>query len=136
MSKAPAVVIVTALVLAGLTSTAADARAHGRLPQRVGLCVTTRIKAVETRLVDGANNTPMAGSGSAVRFENGGYQVSYDTVPAIEHSRRGDPVRLCLIQIPRPCPPGDDRGRLYKTTNLRTHRSWTLRDAEHMCGGA
>ena len=43
---------------------------------------------------------------------------------------------MCLIQIPYPCPPGDNRGRLYKTTNLRTHRSWTLRDAEHMCGGA
>ena len=124
------------LGICGLAPSAAVARAHGRLPQRVGLCATTRIKSVETRLVDGVTNAPIAGSGSAVSFENGGYQVSYDTVPAIEHSRRGDPVRMCLIQIPRPCPPGDNRGRLYKTTNLRTHRSWALRDAEHMCGGA
>jgi hypothetical protein len=25
---------------------------------------------------------------------------------------------------------------VYKTTNLRTRRSWSLPDAEHMCGGA
>ena len=96
----------------------------------------SRIKSVETRLVDGADNAPIPGSGSAVSFVGGGYQVSYDTVPAIDRSRPGDPVRICLIQVPHPCPPGDNRGRLYKTTNLRTHRAWTLRDSEHMCGGA
>jgi len=131
MSRAPAIV---AAVLVGLMTSTAAARPQGRLPQRVGLCVETRIKSVETRLVDGS--TPITGSGSAVTFVNGGYQVSYDTVPAIEHSRPGDPVRMCLISIPQGCPRGDERGRLYKTTNLRTHRSWTLRDAEHMCGGA
>ena len=133
MSKATALIVI---VLAGLITTAATAHPRGNLPERVGLCVETRIKSVETRLVDGSNNAPIAGSGSAVSFVNGGYQVSYDTVPAIEHSRPGDPVRLCLIRIPHPCPHGDARGRLYKTTNLRTHRAWTLRDAEHMCGGA
>ena len=131
MSKATAFAVAA---LASLVASTAAAAPHGRLPQRVGLCVETRIKSVETRLVDGS--APIAGSGSAVGFDNGGYQVSYDTVPAIEHSRRGDPVRMCLISIPQGCPRGDDRGRLYKTTNLRTHRSWTLRDAEHMCGGA
>jgi hypothetical protein len=129
MSKFTALVALVALI-----ATAAAAHPRGNLPQRVGLCVETRIKSVETRLVDGA--TPIPGSGSAVSFVNGGYQVSYETVPAIEHSRPGDPVRMCLIAIPHPCPRGDDRGRLYKTTNLRTYRSWVLRDSEHMCGGA
>ncbi|MGO9674835.1 MAG: hypothetical protein ACLPSF_11840 [Methylocella sp.] len=96
----------------------------------------TAIKSVETRLVDGSTNKPMLDSGSAVSFANGGYQVSYDAIPAIVHSKQGDPVSMCLVSIPRHCPKGDDRGRIYRTTNLRTHKSWTLRDAEHMCGGA
>jgi hypothetical protein len=106
------------------------------LPKRVGDCARTKIKSVETRLVDGSTHKPIPGSGSAVSFENGGYQVSYDTVPAIEQSKKGDPVRMCLISIPHNCPKGDDRGRVYKTTNLRTHKSWSLPDSEHMCGGA
>ena len=56
--------------------------------------------------------------------------------PAIARSRPGDPIRLCLVSIPKHCPPGDDRGRFYKATNLRTGKSWTLPDSEHMCGGA
>lgn len=106
------------------------------LPTHVGACAKTKIKSIETRLVDGPTKKPVPGSGSAVSFVNGGYQVSYDTVPAIEHSKKGDPVRMCLVSIPKNCPKGDDRGRFYKTTNLRTHKSWNLPDAEHMCGGA
>ena len=64
------------------------------------------------------------------------HQVSYDEVPDIARSRPGDPIRLCLVSIPKHCPPGDDRGRFYKATNLRTGKSWTLPDSEHMCGGA
>jgi len=107
-----------------------------QLPTRVGACVATTIKSVETRLVDGSTDQPIPGSCSAVSFVNGGYQVSYDTVPAVENSRSGDPVRMCLVSIPKGCPKGDDRGKVYKTTNLRTHQSWSLPDAEHMCGGA
>jgi hypothetical protein len=106
------------------------------LPKRVGDCAPTRIKSIETRLVDGSTNQPVPGSGSAVSFSNGGYQVSYDTVAAIEHSKKGDPVRICLVSIPSHCPKGDNRGRIYKTTNLRTHKSWTLPDSQHSCGGA
>jgi hypothetical protein len=101
----------------------------GELPSRVGQCVTTAITKVGTRL-------DTLGSGSALSFENGGDQVGYDTVPAIEHSRAGDRVRMCLVSIPRHCPKGDDRGRVYRTTNLRTHQTWTMADSAHMCGGA
>src|SRR5271168_1807265 len=85
-------------------ATAQPCLAEG-LPGHVGQCVITKIAAVETRLEDGFTHAPIKGSGSAVRFVNGGYQVSYDTVPAIEHSRAGDRVRLCLHSIPRSCPP-------------------------------
>lgn len=106
------------------------------LPTKVGACVETTIKSVETRLVDGATNKPIPDSGSAVSFANGGYQVSYETIPAIERSRPGDSARLCLVFIPRNCPKGDDRGRIYKTTNLRTREIWRLPDSPHSCGGA
>jgi hypothetical protein len=106
------------------------------VPIQVGECANTSIKSVETRLVDGNTGRPIPDSGSAVSFINGGYQVGYDTVPAIEQSRAGDPVRMCLVKIPEDCPKADDRGRVYRTTNLRTHQSWTLPNSEHMCGGA
>ncbi len=81
---------------------------------------------------------PIAGSGSAVSYSNGGYQVSYDTVPAIHRSRKGDPVELCLTFVPDSCeaPRGDVRGRFYLGRNLRTGGTWTLPDSQHSCGGA
>ena len=116
-------------LLALLALAAACPAQAGELPGRVGECAMTAIREVGTRL-----DTP--GSGSAVSFENGGTQVGYETVPAIDHSRPGDRVRMCLVSIPKNCPKGDERGRVYRTTNLRTRQSWTLADSAHMCGGA
>ncbi|HEY5070522.1 MAG TPA: hypothetical protein VII63_00680 [Caulobacteraceae bacterium] len=124
------------LALLGAVALAAPALVQAAMPHRVGQCVATRIAQVTTRLQDGPSGRPMPGSGSAVRFANGGYQVSYDTIPAVERSRRGDPVRMCLVSVPRDCPPGDTRGGEYATTNLRTGQSWRLPDSEHSCGGA
>jgi len=104
------------------------------LPTRVGQCARTTIAEVTERLGDASG--PIAGSGSAVSFANGGHQVSYEQVAAVDQSHRGDPVRMCLVSLPRNCPPGDARGKIYKTTNLRTHGSWTLPDSQHSCGGA
>lgn len=121
------------LVVALTLSTQAQARprsaAAARPPTRVGVCVRTRIDSVHQRL-----DAP--DSGSAVELRNGVYGVSYDQVPAVNRSRRGDPVITCLATIPRHCPRGDTRGREYRTTNLRTHESWLLPDSQHMCGGA
>jgi hypothetical protein len=121
--------------MAAALALASPALAAG-MPTHVGQCAISAVKKVETRLVDGATGRPMPGSGSAIEFANGGYQVSYDQVAAVDRSRPGDPVRICLVSVPNNCPPGDNRGRMYKTTNLRTRRSWTLPDSEHMCGGA
>jgi hypothetical protein len=112
-----------------------SALAYG-LPKHVGQCSLTRVKKVETRLVDGVTNKPMLGSGSAIEFANGGYQVSYQQEKSVDKSRPGDLVKICLVSIPENCPPGDERGRMYRATNLRTHGSWTLPDSEHRCGGA
>ena len=124
-----------ALILVAAVVMATPALAEG-MPKHVGECVQSRIAKIENRLEDGTTGKPMPGSGSAVEFVNGGYQVSYEQLPEVDSSRPGDPVRICLVSIPQGCPPGDKRGREYKTTNLRTHRSWTLPDSEHMCGGA
>lgn len=110
-----------------LCATAASA---APLPTRVGACAATTVKTVEYRLEG------MPSSGSAISYRNGGYQVSYDKIPAMAASRRGDPVRLCLVSVPQKCPKGDTRGRVYRATNLRTGRTWTAPDAEHSCGGA
>jgi hypothetical protein len=124
-----------AAIVFAIAAFAAPAFAAG-LPTHVGQCVRTTVRSVETRLVDGSTNQPVAGSGSAISFANGGYQVSYDQLSSVDSSRAGDPVEMCLVSVPRDCPPGDDRGREYRTTNLRTQRSWRLPDSEHSCGGA
>ena len=121
------------LLLAAAASLTAATPA--RSPARVGTCTMTTVRSVASRLEDGAG-TPVPDSGSAVTLANGVYGVSYDRIPAVEQSRRGDRALTCLVRLPTNCPPGDQRGRWYTTTNLRTMTSWTLPDAEHMCGGA
>ena len=54
----------------------------------------------------------------------------------IIRSKVGDRVRICLDSLPKDCPPGDDRGKIYTTTNERTNESWTMQDSQHGCGGA
>jgi hypothetical protein len=99
------------------------------LPTEIGACSETTIEDIGYRLGD-------PDSGSAISYANGGGQVSYDTIPEIHRSRVGDPVRLCLVSIPEDCPPGDDRGKVYSATNLRTSESWEAPDSQHSCGGA
>ena len=97
---------------------------------QVGDCVETSVTLVGSRLEG------VADSGSGVEFANGMSQVSYDVLPGIANSRVGDSVRICLVNVPENCPPGDDRGRVYSGTNLRTNETWTAPDSQHMCGGA
>jgi len=125
----------TWLVLA-LASAGPALAASPSLPQRVGDCTRTSVARVGTRLQDGSTGQDIPGSGAAVSFRNGAYQVSYEEDEAVAASHPGDPVLMCLVKLPDHCPPGDERGRVYTTTNLRTLRSWTLPDAEHTCGGA
>ena len=116
------------------TNTAAPST--GALPTVVGQCDGTTISQIGTRLTDGATGNPIPGTGSAIWYADGGYQVSYDTIQGIIDSQIGDQVSLCLVSIPDNCPPGDNRGRVYQATNLRTGENWEASDAEHSCGGA
>jgi hypothetical protein len=106
------------------------------LPTVIGQCTQTNVRRIENRLQNSTTGKFTAGSGSAIEYTNGGYQVSYNQVEAIDKSLPGDRVRMCLTVIPTGCPPGDARGRVYKTTNMRTGKTWEEADSEHSCGGA
>ena len=108
------------------------------LPRRVGQCTIAKIASISGR-VGGELKPPSSASdssGSLVQYAGGGLQVSYDYVAALGDSRIGDEVLVCLVSLPKDCPPGDDRGKTYSGTNLRTKGSWILPDSQHMCGGA
>ena len=111
------------------TSTPA-AVAAASAPSTVGECEETTVTQTGPRL-EGVPD-----SGSTIVYANGTSQVSYDVIDGIDHSQTGDTVNLCLVSIPENCPPGDDRGRVYRATNARTGESWTAPDSQHMCGGA
>lgn len=105
---------------------APGAAAFASIHESVGVCMQTTVVAVGPRASD---------TGSVIEYANGRRQVDYNHIPAIHRSRSGDPMLLCLTEIPVGCPPGDDRGRTYKGTNLRTRGAWSVIDSEHSCGG-
>jgi hypothetical protein len=117
-----------ALLMLSTIATIPQAEAEP-LPTEVGACSKTTIADIGYRLGD-------PGTGSAISYDNGGGQVSYDTIPGIHRSKIGDAVQLCLVSVPEDCPPGDDRGKIYRATNLRTGESWEAPDSAHSCGGA
>jgi hypothetical protein len=107
------------------------------LPSKVGECADTTITSITDRF--GADLTPSkkgSEKGSFVRFSNSGFQVSMVKEGAIVRSQVFDKVSMCLVEIPKDCQPGDIRGRVYKTTNLRTKESWSLPNDVKSCGGA
>ena len=107
------------------------------LPAKVGECADTTITSITDRY--GADLTPGrakkgSDTGTIIRFSNSGVQVSLEKERAIVKSQVFDKVNMCLVEIPKDCPTGDIRGRLYKTTNLRTGESWSLRNDIRSCG--
>jgi hypothetical protein len=120
--------IVIVLTLGSFSSTIALA---APLPTRVGECSETKITGIGYRFEGDPN------SGSWVSYSNEGYQISFTTSPQMLHSKIGDEVKLCLVEIPpHDCPEGDDRGRVFRATNLRTGESWDGYNSLHSCGGA
>lgn len=120
----PSMLVAMLICTATLPATAAG------VPTELGQCVKTTIAEVGSRL-EGVPD-----SGDAVVYANDIYGVSYSDVPGLDDARVGDPVKLCLVELPQDCPPGDDRGKIYSAHNGRTGLDWELPDAGHMCGGA
>jgi len=119
--------------LVGALLLAVPALAQESLPAQVGDCAETTIAEIGPRLM---MDDPNFESGVGVLYANGLSQVSYEPIQEVIASQVGDPVRMCLVFIPEDCPVGDDRGKVYDTTNLRTGGAWSMPDAQHECGGA
>lgn len=100
-----------------------------------GPCVDTHITEIGTRLTDG-NDKPVPDSGVSIGFSSGLSLVGYSTPPEVKLQHLGDAVRVCLVAVPVGCPPGDDRGKLYRVQDAHLRISYVLPDAQHMCGGA
>ncbi|MEO5342892.1 MAG: hypothetical protein H7842_06065, partial [Gammaproteobacteria bacterium SHHR-1] len=98
-------------------------------PNSLGECVYTLVKNKGTRL-QGAPD-----SGTFIAFMNGLSLVAYEKIAEAEASKSGDAVNVCLEFIPENCPPGDERGKIYRVQNLRTMQSFEMPDAPHSCGG-
>jgi len=116
-------------VIMGMLILPTESRAES-IPSKVGQCVITKVSEIGTRLEG------MPDSGTSITFSNGISLVSYDTVPQAVASKPGDKVSMCLKSVPQDCPPGDERGKVYSVTNLRTKKKFTLPDSQHQCGGA
>jgi uncharacterized protein len=119
-----------------LTAAAAAKDADQPLPRAIGQCAVTHIVELTTRFGEGPLQDADANAGSLVTYTNEGAQVSYGHDDGLASSRVGDPVAVCLIAIPRDCPAGDERGRVYYGVDLTIGGSWVLPDSQHMCGGA
>lgn len=112
----------------------ADNASNKRLPMQLGACAATRIKSITTRFGEPVSDSN-EDEGTALSFDNGGYQISYERGD-LGAARKGDRVVMCLMSIPRDCPEGDERGRAYYTLDPRIMQQWVLPDAQHLCGGA
>lgn len=75
-------------------------------------------------------------SGVYIGYDDGTAQVEYVDIPGIAHSKPGDSVKLCVVELPQNCPPGDTRGIILAGTNLRTNETWKAPNSQHSCGGA
>jgi hypothetical protein len=124
-----AAILASVSVFIWMTILPVESRAES-IPSKVGQCVITKVSEIGTRLEG------IPDSGTSITFSNGISLVSYDAVPQAVASKPGDRVRMCLESVPQDCPPGDERGKIYSVTNLRTKKKFTLPDSQHQCGGA
>jgi hypothetical protein len=107
-----------------------------KMPRKVGECFETTITSITDRYGEDIPARAKKGPdpGTIVRFSNSGVQVSLRRENSIVRSQVFDKVNLCLVEVPKECP-GDLRGRVYRTTNLRTKESWSLANDVKNCGG-
>jgi hypothetical protein len=138
MKRASRQIYLALSVLTACTSVAVnEPAAAAGLPTKVGECTEATITAISDYWGKKLSARKQEiDQGVAIGFSNKGGQYSHESYPAVVQSKVGDKVKMCLISIPSNCPPGDNRGRVYKTTNLRTNQSWRLPDDIHSCGGA
>lgn len=115
------------------------------LPQKLKACSNLMIEDKTTRL----GVAPSEAGGEVVVSTShhlGFYVQSVAGLPADEDANqymydtddfaKGDTVTVCLVRIPKHCPPGDDRGKEYTITNGKNRKSFSATPDWHSCGGA
>jgi uncharacterized protein len=122
-----------------------SAKTPKNFPKKVGECVDSLIEDKTTRF-EGAI-AGEAGGEVSISFQNGIilYITKVDALPSENADKymystkdfaKGDRVKLCLTELPKDCPPGDDRGKIYSVQNYKNKKTFSGVDAWHMCGGA
>lgn len=122
--------------MAGITVIIPNPAHSAPPPTQVGKCADTFIQRTGTRFGESLTGPLVEGSGTSVNLTNGIYLVSYEDIGQLRSSRPGDKVKVCLLEIPEECPPGDNRGRGYSLLNYRTGGYVEMSNSLHMCGGA
>lgn len=137
---APIVVLVAAFF-----SVSADAASSDPVERVMPkpICETFTVKDV-SRVPPG--HEPSGAESSSLGFTRGSrifgagntgwINTPYSRTPALERSRAGDRVLVCLVKYYAGCPKGDDRGRTYSVRNLRTGATFEAMNGSHICGGA
>ena len=113
-------------------------------PTTVGACSQTTVTAKRFRMASSPGDPGYQPSSSPlgkevlISFANGLglYAGEGDAFILSNHFAPGHRVTLCLVSLPKDCPPGDDRGKVYRLTDLQTRRTLTGIDSWHLCGGA
>jgi uncharacterized protein YecT (DUF1311 family) len=124
----------------------APKKAASDLPKKVGKCVdavlmdkTTRFEGAIPGEAGGELNM-LFSNDLGVYVTSAPYLASESNVDKYLYNSRdfakGDKVKICLVALPKDCPPGDDRGKIYAITNYKNKKSFTGVDAWHSCGGA
>ncbi len=129
-------VVKSLVLMASLATLAPNSANSAPPPTQVGKCADTFIQRTGTRFGSSLTENQLEGLGSSVKLTNGIYLVSYENLEQLRIARPQDKVKVCLLQIPENCPPGDNRGRIYSLLNYRTEGYVEMRDSQHMCGGA
>ena len=81
-------------------------------------------------------DVPMWDTGISISFNNGVGLVSYYDEPVALREKSGDEVQICLISVPKNCPKGDVRGKVYGVYDTKQRRAYQMADSQHECGGA
>ncbi|MGH6863380.1 MAG: hypothetical protein ACRECN_03770, partial [Methylocella sp.] len=90
------------ILLLSATMAQAGISPNDPLPKRILTCGGSVITSIGSRL---EGDTDFS-SGTSIFYKNGGAQVSYDKIPAIVDSKKGDHVFICLVFVPEKCPKG------------------------------
>lgn len=119
---------------------------NGNLPKKVGDCTESFIIKKSTRF---EGSVPGESGGEViVSLENGislyilivsgiPSSVNMDEYMYSTHDFvKGDKIKMCLVSLPKHCPPGDERGKTYSIFNYRSNKAFTGVDSWHSCGGA